>query len=94
MGILEALLVALHTGSFCTQLLFLAVSIPSLGLLLSLMYNLKYKLMGVSVVGLPRQKKALRDGDTIRGSVYGVLIAIHCSSSLLRDTSGGRFLPA
>lgn len=91
-GILDGVLVALHTGSFSTQPLFLAVSIPSLSLLLPLMYHLKYKLMGTFVVTLPRHKKALSDGDTIRDSAYGVLVAIHCCCSLLQDTSGGRFL--
>lgn len=58
-------------GSACRQvpclLLFLATSIPPLSLLLPLTYDLKYKLTGVSVVALPRRKKAFGAGGHHQG---------------------------
>lgn len=59
--------VALHTGNFLGEPLFLAMSISPLSLLLSLLYNLKYKVMGVGGVALPRHKKALKSRVTPSG---------------------------
>lgn len=55
MGILTALLVALHAGN-SIQSLLLAVSVPHLSLLLPHRYNLKYQLTDVRVAALLRQK--------------------------------------
>lgn len=88
LGILTALPVALHAVSLCTQTLFLAASVTPLSLLLPLTYNLKYKLTGVGVVLSHGVRRHSEQGDTTRGSAYGVLVTIHCSCSLLQDNNG------
>lgn len=49
---------------------------------------------GCSCCGSPEAEEGTQEqGDAIRASAFGVLVAIRCRCSLLQDTTGGRFLP-